>query len=204
MGKAVGQALRFLLSLAVLAGLVVGAAAGFRYLLHYLFHGVSPTVAAAIVAAGATGLLSLLTWILQRRDERKKAIAQEIRTRKIEIYTRMLEHWFEIFGLGEDRSDAESERAIAAASTQIARLTPLLLSWASDDVLSSWSKYRRAFSTPGADPVALMLGFEQFLFVVRRDVGHANKGLQTGDLLALWVNDVDEAIMPFTQPAKAG
>jgi hypothetical protein len=46
------------------------------------------------------------------------------------------------------------------------------------------------------DPVSLMFGFEDVLLTIRQDVGHTNKGLTRGDLLALWVNDVDKALMP--------
>jgi hypothetical protein len=196
MKRGLVYALRLLGSLVVLAALAVGVAAGFRLLLHYLFKGVSPTVAAAIVAAVATGLLSVVTLVVQRRHERQEAIQQDIRARKIAVYTELVGRWFDVFGLGEERSEEESAAAIAQATASLAKLTPELISWASDDVLASWSHYRRAMTRANADPVFLMFGFEQVLLTIRRDVGHTNNGLVTGDLLALWVNDVDDALMP--------
>jgi hypothetical protein len=41
--------------------------------------------------------------------------------------------------------------------------------------------------------------FEQVLLVIRRDLGHANKDLARGDLLALWINDIDEVLASVDQ-----
>jgi hypothetical protein len=196
MTKRLRSTTRFFGGLVLLAALAVGFAAGLRALLHYLFRGVSPTVAAAIVAAVATGLLSLLTLVVQRQHERQESIEQEIRARKIAVYTALVDRWFDIFGLGEERSEEESAAAISAATARLAKMTPELISWASDEVLATWSRYRRAMTRRKPDPVWLMFGFEDVLLTIRRDVGHANAGLTRGDLLALWINDVDEALMP--------
>jgi hypothetical protein len=196
MRSRLATSVRFLGSLLLLAALVVDLGAGLRRLLQYMFNGVSATVAAAIVAAVATGLLSLLTIVLQRRHERQETVEQDIRARKIAVYTDLVGSWFDIFGLGEERSDDESEAAIATATAKLARLTPELISWGSDDVVAAWSHYRRGMTRAGTDPALLMFGFEKVLLTIRRDVGHTNKGLTTGDLLALWVNDVDDALMP--------
>jgi hypothetical protein len=36
-----------------------------------------------------------------------------------------------------------------------------------------------------------MFEFEQILFALRRDLGYSNKGLQKGDLLHLFLNEVE-------------
>jgi hypothetical protein len=41
------------------------------------------------------------------------------------------------------------------------------------------------------DPTVLF-AFEQMLFEIRRDLGHENNGLGAGDLLRLFINDVDD------------
>jgi hypothetical protein len=132
----------------------------------------------------------------KRQHERQESIEQEIRARKIAVYTALVDRWFDIFGLGEERSEEESAAAISAATARLAKMTPELISWASDEVLATWSRYRRAMTRRKPDPVWLMFGFEDVLLTIRRDVGRANAGLTRGDLLALWINDVDEALMP--------
>jgi hypothetical protein len=41
----------------------------------------------------------------------------------------------------------------------------------------------------------VMLAFERLLYSIRRDLGHANKGLGRGDLLRTFINDVDEFLV---------
>lgn len=35
---------------------------------------------------------------------------------------------------------------------------------------------------------------ENLLLAIRKDMGHKNKGLQQGDILSLFINDVDETL----------
>lgn len=178
----------------LLLALAVGTVVAFRSLVHYAFQGVSPTVAAAIVAAAGTGLLSVVTVVIQRVYERRQAVDQQIRQRKVEVYTDLLTHFFDIFGIGENRSDEESKAVIESAMLRLGKLTPSLIAWASDPVLLAWSQYRRKLSAPGSDPLEAMLGLEHVLLSIRLDLGHSNKDFGRGDLLALWVNDIDEVL----------
>lgn len=187
------QALAFVGSLVALAAIVTGLAAGLRLLLRYTFHGVSPTVEAAIVAAAATGILSVLSILLQRQYERRQQLEQVIRQRKTEIYESVVNSFFDIFGLGKDRTEEQSQEAIAEAVIRLAELTPHLGSWASDSVLISWSRYRRVMAAQGS-PLDSILGFERVLLEIRRDLGHPNKDVKQGDLLGLWINDIDEIL----------
>ena len=43
-----------------------------------------------------------------------------------------------------------------------------------------------------ANPMKLILLYEKLILAIRRDLGHNNKGLKTGDVLALFVNDIDQ------------
>ena len=40
------------------------------------------------------------------------------------------------------------------------------------------------------EPFALMFLYEQLLLTIRRDLGHANKDIKTGDILSLFINDI--------------
>jgi hypothetical protein len=182
-------------SLVVVFGSVILTGSAIRWALVETFRGVNPSVAAAIVAAVATGLISLGTVVLQRRYERRQLIEREIREKKVDIYLRLVGLWFDIFGLGEERSDEESTQAQERVASAMIKMTPELVTWASDPVLASWAHYRRRLVT-GMDGHESLFMFEQVLMVIRRDLGHANKDLVRGDLLALWINDVDEFKAP--------
>jgi hypothetical protein len=67
--------------------------------------------------------------------------------------------------------------------------------WGSDEVLAGWVKWRRLLINEAAvkeNPIRSMLLYEELIFAIRRDLGHKNKSLVTGDILALFVNDIDE------------
>ena len=71
--------------------------------------------------------------------------------------------------------------------------------WGSDEVLAAWIKFRR-FSTNEAavkaNPFQLMFLYEELVYTMRRELGHKNKGLGKGDILALFINDIDKYLSP--------
>jgi hypothetical protein len=67
--------------------------------------------------------------------------------------------------------------------------------WGSDDVLRAWLNVRGANfdRESGADPMAGMRLLEEFIFAVRKDLGLERKNLKEGDLLRLFINDLDKS-----------
>jgi hypothetical protein len=181
-----------------LLSVIVGASVFFiaaRWLLRVIFNGVNTTVAAAIVAAVATGIASLLAVILQRRSEERQQFAAASREQKVDLYETFLRSWFDVFGVGVVRTPQESQDVVAASLETITKMIPAMISWASDSFLIEWSRLRRATITGGSDEQQFnLLKFEQVLLAIRRDLGHKNQGIEVGDLLGLWVNDIDKFV----------
>jgi len=72
-----------------------------------------------------------------------------------------------------------------------------IMVWGSDDVLAVWVQWRRAATNESdvkANPMKLMLLYEQLILTIRRDLGHKNSNLNTGDVLALFINDIDQQL----------
>lgn len=182
--------------LVALVSLTVGASALFvaaRWLLRVMFKGVNSTVAAAIVAAVATGIASLLAVFLQRRYEERQQFASASREQKVKLYETFLRSWFDVFGVGVVRTPEESQDVMTASLATITKMIPEMISWASDSFLIQWSRLRRATITGDSDEKRFnLLNFEEVLLAIRSDLGHKNQGIETGDLLGLWVNDIDE------------
>ncbi|MCW2785661.1 MAG: hypothetical protein JWP74_2178 [Marmoricola sp.] len=170
-------------ALAVVGGTVVGIAFGLREGLSWLFADVDPTIGAAIVAAAATTVVSVLGVALGRYFERRQKIELEIRERKIPVYQGMVE------GLLTGLLDSEEDDT-SALEAVFKEITPQLITWASDDVIAAWAKFKR--DSGESEPIALMFQFEEVLMAVRRDLGHATKNLSKGDLLGLFINDIHE------------
>ncbi|WP_406383179.1 hypothetical protein OHU25_29100 [Streptomyces sp. NBC_00117] len=176
-------------SLAVLAALLFGAVEVIaflaRYVGHQVFHGVNPTVAAAALTAMATVLITVATLVIGRYIERQKAVEAEIRASKIPVYTRLVSGLMRTV-LNPDSSNADE-------LVQFLReITPDLITWASDDVLLAWSKFKREAQVLVSEDT--VFGFEELLSAIRRDFGHSGNKVQEGDLLALFINDIDEQL----------
>jgi hypothetical protein len=176
-------------SLAVFAALLFGAVEVMvfmaRYVGHQVFHGVNPTVAAAAVTAMATVLVTVTTLVIGRYLERRKAVEAEIRASKIPVYTRL------VSGLMRTVLNPDSSNADDVAQF-LRDITPDLITWASDDVLLAWSKFKREAQVLASEDT--VFGFEELLSAIRRDFGHSGRQIQEGDLLALFINDVDEQL----------
>ncbi|MFI9061477.1 hypothetical protein ACIGQE_06320 [Streptomyces sp. NPDC053429] len=176
-------------SLAIVAALLFGAVEAVvfaaRYVGRQVFHGVNPTVAAAAVTAMATVLVAVATLVMGRYIERRKAIEAEIRASKIPVYTRLVSGMMRTI-LNPDSSNADE------VAQFFREITPDLITWASDDVLLAWSKFKR--ESQANSPMDMVFSFEALLSAVRRDYGHSGRKVQEGDLLALFINDIDEQL----------
>ena len=64
-----------------------------------------------------------------------------------------------------------------------------LITWGSDSVLKAWVKFR---AVAADDPKRTLLGMEDLVFAIRRDIGHTNSGLEQGDILRVFVNDLGD------------
>ena len=178
--------------------LLVGAAGGACYvvaaLVHsaigFVFKGVDPTVAAAMVAGLATVAVSVVGVFLGRYFERRKMLEAEIRVASIPMYTEFINGMLAMFRSADPADDDETAKRTADLVELLTRLTPDLVRWASDDVLVAWSRYRRRASSLSTKDS--MQEFGELMKALRKDFGHRNRGVKVGDLLGLFVNDIDE------------
>ena len=177
--------LQALVALVVLAALCVGLALSIRWFAGWIFDGVDPTVSAALVAAMATVLVSVLGVVLARFLERRRQIEVEIRQRKIPMYRKMVQGL--ISGLLNTKNGDTTELEALFTS-----LTPQLITWASDDVITAWNRFKRSSGEVESDPMGVMFKFEEILTAVRADLGHKSGDLAKGELLGLFVNDIHE------------
>lgn len=153
---------------------------------HQVFHGVDPTVAAAGVTAMSTVIVTVASLITTRYIERRRAIESEIREKKIPIYSRMVGGLLRIL-LQQNSADQRE-----AAEVFFRELTPDLITWASDDVLTAWSRFRRDIVNQPSEDVVFT--FEKVLMAIRKDYGHGGANVKEGDLLGLFINDIDEQL----------
>ena len=182
--------------LAILFGIALIAAGGF---LVYIFSTqvlsridkINPNVLVALIA----GTVTILGYFITRYLERKKLIEQQIREQKIPTYEEFIDFIFKIF------KSSKTNKPLSDKELQDLywNLNKKAILWLSDKTLKSYSHFRDSSANLAnienrtqIDNLNVLLAFEQLLLDFRSDIGHDNKNLDPGDLLSLFINDMNE------------
>ncbi len=155
------------------------------------FGSLQKEVAAAILAALTAVTISILSLVLSKHYERRADIRKEHREKKVPIYEKSIEFWLKVLVADRAGKKPPSEQEIIQF---LQDFTQKLIVWGSDSVLKAFSTFREDLISykGGEPPIGGMFLFEKYLLEVRRDLGHKNKNLSPGDILALFINDIRE------------
>ena len=72
-----------------------------------------------------------------------------------------------------------------------------LIVWGSDKFLSEYSMFKKIFTEISHDESLILsniIVYENLLYAIRKDIGHKNKSLGKGDLLSIFITDIDKYI----------
>ena len=187
--------LQVIISLAVLAGLVWGLYTVLARLVAHLMT-LNPNVAASIIAASATVLMATISVLLSKQLEIRTLVFKEHRDKKIPIYESLIEFFYNAMFQTKKGTPVSESEMIDFLQGFVGKITV----WGSDDVLKAVIAFKS--QTPDViaqDPAKSLFVLENMLFVIRRDLGHKNKNMKQGDLLSLFVTDIDKHL-----PQQAG
>jgi hypothetical protein len=176
-----------LIFLVIVLGLVIALVA---WVVHAIT-GLQKEVVAVLVTGSATILGATGTVVLNRRAERQRDLWQALRDKKVPIYEEFTETMMKLLFSGQTGGLKPEE-----AAEFVRTWTPKLMAWGSDEVVAEWSAYRRKHGAPVQGDLAPIFDFEDFLLLLRKDLGHSNQGLGRGSLLALFVTDLDKVLSP--------
>lgn len=178
----------FLLGLSLIVGLVYGLYSIVNYLIDILAS-LQQEVSATIIAGMVTIVVSILSITIGKYYERKMVIEKELREKKIPMYEEFIEFLLNLLLAKKIKGEEMSEDEMV---TFFNKFTQKLMVWGSDEVVSQWSKYRRQAGKDPQDSSKSMFELEKLLLAIRKDTGHANKNIKSGDLLGLFINDIDK------------
>jgi hypothetical protein len=149
------------------------------------------SVVAAIVITCGTVVVSVITVVVGRILEKRALIEKEHREQKIPIYMELLGFLFR-FLMGEKTGRTPSEKEVLEF---VELFNQKFMVWGSDSVLKSWVEYRKHFASgEPSDTKTAMLLLEKLIREIRRDLGHKNRNLVPGDILSLFINDIDAVL----------
>lgn len=143
-------------------------------------------MAAAIIAAAATVLVSVLTLVISKRYEHQREIEQEHRKQKTPVYEEFIAQLFKMMMGGKHGNPTVTEDELM---NFFSNFSQKLLIWGSDKVVQQYVVYRNAGT---ADGLQHMVRLEDLIYAIRADLGHKNAGLKQGDMFRMFINDFDE------------
>lgn len=172
---------------AVLYLLYLGVAVFARFLAS-----LDSTLAASLVAASATVVVSVLSVLLAKWVERRNQVSHHLREQKIPPYQGLIRFAFDVLyaeRLGKGTGESEKVKTFA-------EMTPQLITWGDQSVIASWARFRRMTTDPNAkkDTARVAIALENVYRAIRKDLGHKDDALKRGDILALFVNEVDKLL----------
>lgn len=160
-----------------------------------------PEIAVAIIGGGVTILVSVFSLVWSKRADRQMQIEEAHREHKVNAYEEFLEFIFKLFVSNKSGKQLTEKEMVEFLS----KFNQKMIVWGSDSVLKEFSNFRRvsltvaetnnSSSTASSNPQAVlesMISLEKMLYAIRVDVGHNNKNLIKGDLLSLFITDIDE------------
>ncbi|MDP3300482.1 MAG: hypothetical protein Q8S36_00765 [Sulfuricurvum sp.] len=154
------------------------------------FSKINPAITTGIIAASTTIIVSVISVLYAKRIEHKSTLMKEHREKKVPFYDDLV-RFILSFVFAEKRGITPlSEQEII---NKLTYFTEDLIIWGSDDVLNAWIEFKKVLMTNAEQhSINVIFEVEKLLLVIRKDLGHANKGLIRGKLLSAFINDIDE------------
>jgi hypothetical protein len=184
------NAINFVFGLLIIVGILYGLFIAVRGA-YLILASLSSDIAVAIIAAAAAISVSVLSVVLGKLYEHKAMIQKEHREKKVPVYEDLIEFMFKLLMNSKVGNPVSQEEMVRFMSDFNRRA----LVWGADDVLAAWIKWRRLANDEmavKANPMKLIFLYEELVYAIRRDLGHSNRRLVTGDILATFINDIDK------------
>lgn len=155
-----------------------------------MFSHINPTVGAGLIAATATIIVSVISVLFAKRLEYKAVLLKEHREKKIPIYEQMVQLIFRFAFAEKIGLEPLTEKELIS---KMAWFTENIVVWGSDDLVIAWNKFRVfSLSNNGLPNHGILFEVENLLLAIRKDLGHGNRGVGRGKILALFINDIDK------------
>jgi len=144
----------------------------------------------ALISASITilGIVinSIISVFLKAFEYRNKA-REEMRAKMEKPYASLVNSIFDVL-MGVKSTQPMSEAEMAKRLTEFSKEVIL---YGSNKVVKKWSAYRT--SAAKLSSIDNLKRLESVLYAIRKDLGFKKKGMNEGDILSLFVNDVKDS-----------
>ncbi len=146
----------------------------------------------AIIVALITGAVSVLTVVAGGIASNVQRGNFYLRQHREEPYQKLIAMVYKMMAKSKG-SAAYTEDELIQDFNEFSQALTL---WGSPKAIKLWTSWRlsSAAANQAPDPKGLLFAMEEVMLQLRRDMGQ-KRGLKKGDLLKLFINDVDENLM---------
>lgn len=174
--------------------IVVGVGFGVFSFLNWIYNQIlslDPRISAALVTGVFVIVGTTLSITIPNHIQKKKGIEEQHRELKVPMYQEFLEFLFRVFmgaKMGKQLSQKDTVQMMS-------KFTQDLILWGSKDVITRYREYREHFlhrevgQSVTKEEMKLL---ENLLLEIRKDMGHKNKEIKEGDILSLFINDIEK------------
>jgi hypothetical protein len=154
----------------------------------------------AIVGSLVTAAAAVAAVVIQRDRENRREVVQRHREQLAPMYESLFQRFSAEGGLdAENDEDREfvfelQRKLVFYGSTQVVREW---VSWLRSIPEDTGDASQEAIMPEGPPDPGVLLRFERVLLAIRKDLGHDDEGLQPGDLLRIYVRDIDPILIAW-------
>jgi hypothetical protein len=154
---------------------------------------------AAVVGAVATAVLGVAGVVWQQRQSEKARVREAHRDRMTPVYHELLKRVWQqasqesqepVEEVAEFMRDLKARQLILGAPREMIR------------AFNRWEREAKAAQEKD-DNIALVFAWEELLRAMRRDLGHDDSGLPRGELLRVFMDDIDQFLPQLEATAAA-
>ncbi|HEY0321758.1 MAG TPA: hypothetical protein VGC66_12425 [Pyrinomonadaceae bacterium] len=158
------------------------------------FAALSSQVVATVIVGIITATASVFAVLKSKQAEHRRDIENDLRKQKAPIYEEFSSFLFKIL-MSAQTGKAITENEMLQFVMDFNRK---LIVWGADNVIKEWSNFKRLNELGDYPPVMNLIAIEKILYAIRADMGHKNKDMRQGDLLAIFINDIHTYLREYT------
>jgi hypothetical protein len=146
---------------------------------------------AVVIVALITGSVSILgvviSSIVSKIVEYRQNTKRYLYEKKEEPYSEFIEMVYKIQEKGKAKENINDEEML----DDIFSFSKKLTLWGSNKVIRKWLAFRK-ISQEQNDNTENLFMLKEIIFEIRKDMGQKKSGLEKGDILAFFVNDIED------------
>ena len=147
---------------------------------------------AVVIVALITGSVSILgvviSSIVSKIIEYRQNIKRYLYEKKEEPYSEFIEMVYKIQENVKENKEYNDKEIL----DDIFSFSKKLTLWGSSKVIRKWLAFCKISQEQNGNPTDNLFILEEIIFEIRKDMGQKKSGLEKGDILAFFVNDIED------------